>query len=242
MPNTPPTPADIYRIRVAVPVHLYDCFDYTLTAEQYRQAEVGARVAVSFGRQNLVGIIVEKLTADTPIDPRFKLKAITELLDEQALLDQKILSLLTWSAQYYQFPIGEVFQSPFVDDEHALAVVADAFLFVAEFAFLDLDVVFLCQITKSIVIGELLMLHDEMDGSAAFTACKAFADVLRGRDIEGGRLVVMEGTKSYKIDAAPTQCDEVRDDVNDVRCVQNPVYGRLVYHALFFCGDKYREL
>ena len=111
MPNTPSTPADIYRIRVAVPVHLYDCFDYTLTAEQYRQAEVGARVAVSFGRQNLVGIIVEKLTADTPIDPRFKLKAITELLDDQALLDQKILSLLTWSAQYYQFPVGEVFQS-----------------------------------------------------------------------------------------------------------------------------------
>ncbi len=111
MPNTAPTPADIYRIRVAVPVHLYDCFDYTLTAEQYRQAEVGARVAVSFGRQNLVGIIVEKLAADTPIDPRFKLKAITELLDDQALLDQKTLNLLTWSAQYYQFPVGEVFQS-----------------------------------------------------------------------------------------------------------------------------------
>ncbi|NNG77037.1 primosomal protein N' [Acinetobacter sp. ANC 4277] len=111
MPNTPSTPSDIYRIRVAVPVYIYDCFDYTLTAEQYQQAEVGARVAVSFGRQNLVGIIVEKLTADTPIDPRFKLKAITELLDEQAILDQKTLSLLTWSAQYYQFPIGEVFQS-----------------------------------------------------------------------------------------------------------------------------------
>ena len=111
MPNTTSTPSDIYRIRVAVPVYIYDCFDYTLTAEQYQQAEVGARVAVSFGRQNLVGIIVEKLTSDTPIDPRFKLKAITELLDEQAILDQKTLSLLTWSAQYYQFPIGEVFQS-----------------------------------------------------------------------------------------------------------------------------------
>ncbi|NNH37554.1 primosomal protein N' [Acinetobacter terrae] len=111
MPNIPSTPSDIYRIRVAVPVYIYDCFDYTLTAEQYQQAEVGARVAVSFGRQNLIGIIVEKLTADTPIDPRFKLKAITELLDERAILDQKTLSLLTWSAQYYQFPIGEVFQS-----------------------------------------------------------------------------------------------------------------------------------
>lgn len=92
-------------------MHVYDCFDYTLTAEQYQQAEVGTRVAVSFGRQNLIGIIVEKLPFDAPIDPRFKLKAITELLDQQAILDQTILNLLTWSAQYYQFPIGEVFQS-----------------------------------------------------------------------------------------------------------------------------------
>ncbi len=49
---------------LAVPVYLYDCFDYSLTAEQYHQAEVGARVAVSFGRQNVVGVIVEKLTDD----------------------------------------------------------------------------------------------------------------------------------------------------------------------------------
>lgn len=97
-----------YRIRVAVPVYLYDCFDYSLTAEQYHQAEVGARVAVSFGRQNVVGVIVEKLTDEKPLDLGFKLKAITELLDDSAILDAKVLSLLTWSAQYYQFPIGEV--------------------------------------------------------------------------------------------------------------------------------------
>lgn len=114
MPNSTSTLSSIYRIRVAVPVPVYDCFDYMLSAEQYQQAEVGARVAVSFGRQNLVGIIVEKLSNDTPIDPRFKLKAISELLDEQAILDAKILSLLTWSAQYYQFPIGEVFKVPYL--------------------------------------------------------------------------------------------------------------------------------
>ena len=93
---------------MAVPVYLYDCFDYSLTAEQYHQAEVGARVAVSFGRQNVVGVIVEKLTDEKPLDLGFKLKAITELLDDSAILDAKVLSLLTWSAQYYQFPIGEV--------------------------------------------------------------------------------------------------------------------------------------
>ena len=108
MPENTLSTTPSYRIRVAVPVYLYDCFDYSLTAEQYNQAEVGARVAVSFGRQNVVGVIVEKLTDEKPLDLGFKLKAITELLDDSAILDAKVLSLLTWSAQYYQFPIGEV--------------------------------------------------------------------------------------------------------------------------------------
>ena len=98
----------IYRVRVAVPVYLHDCFDYQVTADQYDQAQIGARVAVSFGRQQLTGIITEKLPLDTPINPAFKLKMITELLDDQALLNAPMLKLLTWSAQYYQFPIGEV--------------------------------------------------------------------------------------------------------------------------------------
>ncbi|MGA8884922.1 MAG: primosomal protein N' [Acinetobacter sp.] len=106
-----PAPNAIYRVRVAVPVYLHDCFDYSLSAEQYRQAQPGARVAVSFGRQNLVGVIVEKLAPDAPLDPGIRLKAITELLDGQAILDSKVLSLLTWAAQYYQFPVGEVIQS-----------------------------------------------------------------------------------------------------------------------------------
>ena len=110
-PNLTDSSSAIYRIRVAVPVYLYDCFDYTLSAEQYAQAEIGARVAVSFGRQNLTGVIIEKLAADAPLDPGFKLKCISELLDEKSLLNDKILSLLTWSAQYYQFPIGEVMHS-----------------------------------------------------------------------------------------------------------------------------------
>ena len=103
--------AILYRIRVAIPVYIYDTFDYTLSAEQYVQAQVGARVAISFGRQNLVGIITEKLDPNEAFTGQFKLKAITELLDKETILDQQVLTLLTWSAQYYQFPIGEVMQS-----------------------------------------------------------------------------------------------------------------------------------
>ena len=110
MPNQNSS-AVVYRIRVAIPVYIYDTFDYTLSAEQYPQAQVGARVAVSFGRQNLIGIITEKLDPNEAFTGQFKLKAITELLDNEAILDQQVLTLLTWSAQYYQFPIGEVIQS-----------------------------------------------------------------------------------------------------------------------------------
>ncbi len=46
MANSASIATPIYRVRVAVPVYLYDCFDYSLSQEQYQQAEVGARVAV----------------------------------------------------------------------------------------------------------------------------------------------------------------------------------------------------
>lgn len=111
MPNSIDSSAPLYRVRVAVPVYLFDCFDYLLSQQQYEQTEVGARVSVSFGRQNLVGVIMQKLPLDEPLNPRFKLKNITELLDDRTIIDEKVLSLLKWSAQYYQFPIGEVVHS-----------------------------------------------------------------------------------------------------------------------------------
>lgn len=110
--SNPPTPSpDPYRVRVAVPVHINDCFDYLVTAEQYAAISPGTRVAVSFGRQNLIGVVLEKLPLDTPLNPKFRLKAITQVLDDRAILNPQVLTLLTWSAQYYQFPIGEVIQT-----------------------------------------------------------------------------------------------------------------------------------
>ena len=100
-----------YRVRVAVPVFLYDLFDYQVTAEEYEIAEVGARVAISFGRQQLVGVIMEKRPLDYPLDPAIKLKSITALLDQNAVLSASTLKLATWAAEYYQFPIGEVVHS-----------------------------------------------------------------------------------------------------------------------------------
>lgn len=111
MTNIAELSQSIHRVRVAVPVHIYDCFDYKVSADEYQRIEVGARVSVSFGRQNLVGVVTEKLALDAPIDPRFQLKNITELLDDRTIINETVLKLVHWAAHYYQFPLGEVMHS-----------------------------------------------------------------------------------------------------------------------------------
>ena len=74
------------------------------------------------------------------------------------------------------------------------------------------------------------MLHDEMYGVAPFATGEAFAEAFGGRDVERRGLVIVEGAEAHVIDAALTQGDEVRHDVINLRRVQYPVYGGLVYH------------
>ncbi|WP_250656634.1 primosomal protein N' [Alkalimarinus coralli] len=94
-------------ISVALPVPLYQTFDYlTPPARKADTVNPGQRVAVSFGRRVLIGIIVEiKNSSDYPVE---KLKPATRLLDEQPILPPSILFLAQWAAQYYCHPIGEV--------------------------------------------------------------------------------------------------------------------------------------
>lgn len=101
----------VYRIRVAVPVKLFQSFDYLVDESQYQRARVGARVSVPFGRQNLVGIVSEVLPEHTALDAGIQLRAIHDLLDEDAIIHPLVFNLLTWASQYYHFPIGEVFEA-----------------------------------------------------------------------------------------------------------------------------------
>lgn len=99
----------LFRIRVAVPVPIYDCFDYEVTEQQYQHVMAGIRVVVSFGRQRCVGIVISKVPIDEPC--LFKLKPIESILDHEALIDPLTMKLLTWAAKYYFAPLGEVIQS-----------------------------------------------------------------------------------------------------------------------------------
>lgn len=96
--------------RLAIPAPLRRHFDYLApTGYESKSVPVGARVKVSFGRQTLVGILLE-IVHETDV-PAQKLKPVIEVIDQTPVFDSELMQLLRWCAQYYHHPIGEVMQN-----------------------------------------------------------------------------------------------------------------------------------
>jgi primosomal protein N' (replication factor Y) len=103
-------PAKQRIVKVAVPCPLYKTFDYLLPATFENQTiQPGVRVRVPFGRQKLIGIVIEEV--QTSNVPAGKLKPVTKVLDKHNLLGENILKLLLWAARYYAHPLGDVLQT-----------------------------------------------------------------------------------------------------------------------------------
>src|SRR5690606_31317182 len=100
------SPAPI--LRVAVPSPLRKLFDYRCLPDQPPPAP-GCRVRVPFGRQELVGIVIEH--AETSSHPDASLKAVLEVLDSEPLLDEHLLGLYRWASDYWLHPLGLVLQT-----------------------------------------------------------------------------------------------------------------------------------
>jgi primosomal protein N' (replication factor Y) (superfamily II helicase) len=100
------TPACVFRVALDTP--LKRLFDYLPPESTLWGApiEPGMRVRVPFGRQKLIGIVME--AADSSDVPPERLKPILEVLDPRPVLDASALALLRWAAEYYHHPIGEV--------------------------------------------------------------------------------------------------------------------------------------
>ncbi|WP_313596318.1 primosomal protein N' [Psychrobacter sanguinis] len=109
-------------IRVALPVPLYREFDYLPSSNNTNSANtftdtasnvaalppIGGRVQVSFGRQTLIGIVVDHIDSNQSDVPLNKLKAIKQVIDTDPILDLQMLSLARWLASYYHYPLGDV--------------------------------------------------------------------------------------------------------------------------------------
>lgn len=89
--------------RVALPVPLDKQFDYQIPGHLF--PIVGGRVSVPFGRQTLVGVVTALVSeSDFPLD---QLKPLKQVLDNQPVWPDKLYRLLSWSSQFYQYPLGE---------------------------------------------------------------------------------------------------------------------------------------
>ena len=111
-------------ISVALPVPLYRVFDYLMPVNPTSQGKanisqstsiappnlpaIGTRVEVPFGRQTLIGIVVDHVSEADSLIPVNKLKAIKRILDDEPLLDADMLKLARWLASYYHYPLGDV--------------------------------------------------------------------------------------------------------------------------------------
>ena len=90
---------------VAVPVPLDMAFTYRVPPEA--APVVGGRVLVPFRQQRMTGIIVELHDRK----PSVTTKKIISVLDPVPVLDEQLLRLGRWIADYYLAPIGEVFRT-----------------------------------------------------------------------------------------------------------------------------------
>jgi primosomal protein N' (replication factor Y) len=90
---------------VALPVPLDMVFTYRVPAEA--TPVVGGRVLVPFRHQRLTGIVVELHDRK----PTVTIKSLLNVLDSAPALDEQLLRLGRWIANYYLAPLGEVFRT-----------------------------------------------------------------------------------------------------------------------------------
>ena len=90
---------------VAVPVPLDMVFTYRVPAAA--TPIVGGRVLVPFRQQRMTGIVVELHDRK----PSVQIKNLISVLDAAPVLDEQLLKLGRWIADYYLAPIGEVFRT-----------------------------------------------------------------------------------------------------------------------------------
>ncbi|HVI09769.1 MAG TPA: primosomal protein N' [Candidatus Binatia bacterium] len=90
---------------VALPVPLDMAFTYRVPAQT--MPVVGGRVLVPFRQQRLSGVVLEVHDRN----PAVATKNIISVLDSVAVLDETLLRLGRWIADYYLAPIGEVLRT-----------------------------------------------------------------------------------------------------------------------------------
>ncbi|HUT32205.1 MAG TPA: primosomal protein N' [Planctomycetota bacterium] len=95
--------------KVALNLPAGDAFDYAVPPDLRARLRPGLRVRVPFRNRQLVGYCVRLLDAPT-IDPA-RLKPIAAIVDDEPLVDDAMLELTRWVADYYGCAWGEALEA-----------------------------------------------------------------------------------------------------------------------------------
>lgn len=96
--------------RVVVGLPLTTVFSYKIPEKLIPQIQKGMRVLVPFGPRKITGYVVET-TNEVEFEYKDKLKEIIKVLDKVPIINEKLLCLTGWIAEYYLAPWGEVIKA-----------------------------------------------------------------------------------------------------------------------------------
>src|SRR4029453_12221367 len=97
-------------VEVALPLPPRQTFTYRLRESDSDRVRLGSRVLVPFGSRTITGYVIAihpALDAELGIDEA-AVKSITQLVDETPLVNEEILALTKWTADYYAASWGEM--------------------------------------------------------------------------------------------------------------------------------------
>ncbi len=95
-------------VEVALPVPLFQTFVYEVGDGNANAAVVGSRVLVPFRKKAMIGIVA---AVDVAAPPRGTIRRIADVPDAEPALNEELVALCRWMAEYYVVPLGIVMRS-----------------------------------------------------------------------------------------------------------------------------------
>ena len=91
-------------VEIVFPLPFRKAFTYLVPKDFEKQAKIGVRAVAPFGKRTLTGFIINKLKK---VSFKEEIKPITDILDEQPIVDDNGLKFYSWLADYYLCSLGE---------------------------------------------------------------------------------------------------------------------------------------
>lgn len=96
-------------VEVVLPLSIAKTYTYRVPFEWNQKIKVGVRVIVQFGKNKVYSAIVKDISKEAP--GKYEAKYILEVVDEDAIVNERQLTLWQWMSDYYMCQLGEVMQA-----------------------------------------------------------------------------------------------------------------------------------